>query len=450
MSYTNKNLEKAFQSAMQPVHSFMHMEAAGGILLILATLVALIWANSPWHEVYHHIAHLPIALKLGAFSVEHSLAHWVNDALMVIFFFVVGMEIKKELSVGALSTPKKAALPIFAALGGMIAPAIIYYAFNNQGDVATRGWGIPMATDIAFAVGVLILLGKRLPVALKIFLLAVAIADDLGAVLVIAIFYTEQISGPALGSAAAAFAITYFIQKAGVKSVIPYVVLGIVAWAAVLFSGIHATIAGVVLGFLTPVVALYHKKNLPDKVEKLSQSIVKGLKGSPGEEIDGHTLEQMHELSHYIEESQPILERLVHALHPYVTFGIIPLFAFVNAGVHIEGASFVELIQHPIAAGVILGLFFGKPIGIVLFSFLAVKMKIADLPKGLSWTHMIGVGCLGGIGFTMALFVSGLALTPQPELEMYSKMGILLGSLASAIAGSVILFMVSKTTKSVK
>lgn len=449
MSYTHRGLESAFSRAMRPVHSFMEMETAGGILLIVATLVALVWANSPFHEAYHHIAHFPIALKLGSFQIEHSLAHWVNDALMVIFFFVVGLEIKHELSIGALSTPRKAALPFFAAVGGMIFPALIYFAFNHEGGPAQKGWGIPMATDIAFAVGVLILLGKNLPTSLKVFLLAVAIVDDLGAVLVIAAFYTEQISAQALGVAALMFGITFFLQKAGVRRLIPYIFLGIVSWAAILLSGIHATIAGVVLGLMTPSIAFYSRKDLPDKVEKLSKSLVQKLNQSKGEDkLNEDALHAIHKLEDTLVESQPVLERLVHALHPWVTFGIIPLFAFVNAGVHIEGASVQELVTHPIAAGVILGLFFGKPIGVVLLSWIAVQFKLADLPHGLNWKHMFGVGCLAGIGFTMALFISGLALKSAPELEMFSKMGILLGSLCSAIVGGGFLYFLAQSGKS--
>jgi NhaA family Na+:H+ antiporter len=361
---------------------FFATEASSGALLALATIAAMAVANSPASESYFHLLHTE------AFGL--SLHHWINDGLMVIFFFVVGMEIKREMVAGELSNPKQAALPIAGALGGMIAPALIYYWLNPQYP-ESRGWGIPMATDIAFAVGILSFFGRRVPFPMKIFLLALAIVDDLGAVLVIAFFYTKEIAGPYLGFAALGLGATVLLKKAGIRSYIPYVAAGIAVWYCVLRSGVHATVAGVLLGFLTP---LEFRQDKP-------------------------------------------LEDLVHKIHPWMSLLIMPVFALANAGVNLEGAELSALADSSIFQGVGLGLLLGKPIGIVGLAWLAVKMKIAQLPRGIDWGDMLGVGFLGGIGFTMALFVSSLAL--YPEQEIYSKTGILIGSLAAIVAGCAIL-----------
>lgn len=357
---------------------FFATEVSSGALLAFATIVAMALANSPANETYFSILH--------TYFFGLSLQHWINDGLMVIFFFVVGMEIKREMVAGELSNPKQAALPIAGALGGMIGPALIYYSLNPQYP-ESRGWGIPMATDIAFAVGILSFFGRRVPFPLKIFLLALAIVDDLGAVLVIAFFYTKEISGPFLGFAALGFSATVLLKKAGIRSYVPYILLGITAWYFVLRSGVHATVAGVLLGLLTPI--------------------------------------RFH-------EDKP-LEDLVHKIHPWVSLAIMPVFALANAGVSLEGANLSALAGNSIFQGVGLGLLIGKPLGIVGFAWLAVKMKIAQLPRGIDWGDMLGVGFLGGIGFTMALFVSSLAL--YPEQEIYSKTGILMGSLAAIFVG---------------
>jgi NhaA family Na+:H+ antiporter len=361
---------------------FLATEASAGALLALATIIALAVANSPAAEAYFHLLHAEV---WGL-----SLHHWVNDGLMVVFFFLVGMEIKREMVAGELSNPKQAALPIAGAIGGMIAPALIYYWLNPHYP-ESRGWGIPMATDIAFAVGVLGFFGRRVPFPLKIFLLALAIVDDLGAVLVIAFFYTKEISGPFLGLAALGLGATVLLKKAGIRSYLPYIAAGTAVWYCVLRSGVHATVAGVLLGFLTP---LHFRKDKP-------------------------------------------LEDLVHKIHPWVSLAIMPVFALANAGVSFAGAEPASLAGNSIFQGIGLGLLLGKPLGIVGIAWLAVKMKIAQLPRGIGWGDMLGVGFLGGIGFTMALFVSSLAL--YPEQEIYSKSGILLGSLAAIFVGSLVL-----------
>lgn len=373
----------------RPIETFLNMEAASGIMLAGSACLALLIANSPWSEEYFHL------LKMEIFGL--SFQHWINDGLMVIFFFVIGLELKKEFLVGELSTMKKAALPMAAALGGMIVPACLYWVLNKTGS-SSSGWAIPMATDIAFAIGVLSLFGKRVPLALKVFLLALAIVDDLGAILVIAIFFTKQIHYEGLVVALAIFGLVYGAQKAGVKSYLVYAILGVAVWAGILFSGVHATVAGVLLGFATPL----------------------SFKVSPD----------------YQATYSPI-DKLVHWLHPWVSFGIMPIFAFANAGISIMGVSFSEMLQNPIHLGVMTGLAVGKPVGIYLFSRMFVKLGFASLPTGISWSEILGLGFLGGVGFTMALFISALAL--PVELETFSKTGIILGSIAAGVCGSLIL-----------
>ena len=321
---------------------------------------------------------------------------------MAIFFFLVGLEIKKELVLGHLSSPKKASLPLAAAIGGMIFPAIIY-AILNPTPPGSNGWGIPMATDIAFAIGVLTLFGRKIPLALKVFLLAVAIVDDLGAILVIAFFYTNNIKGEGLALASLALGLATLLRYSGVRSYLIYTLIGTVVWVGFLYSGIHATIAGVALGLLTPT-------SFP--TEKGSQ-----VSYSP-------------------------LEDLVHIIHPWVSFGIMPIFAFANAGVDLRGIDFFEVITNPISIGVIFGLLLGKPLGVFTVSYILAKFKVVTLPKGVHWGQIIGVGFLAGIGFTMSLFISSLAL--PTELEIYSKTGIIVGSIICGIIGAIIIKLTTK------
>lgn len=368
--------------ALSWIKRFIALEAASSLILLGLTVIAMAWANSPFQNSYQAILHFPIG--------PYDLHFWINDGLMAIFFFVVGLEIKRELTVGELASPRKAALPILAAAGGMIVPAAIYTAFNFSGPGA-HGWGIPMATDIAFAMGVLALSG-RVPFALKVFLLALAIVDDLGAVLVIAIFYTTELSLGSMALALLATTAVVCLRAAGVRLFLVYWIVGALLWWAVLKSGVHATVAGVVLGLLTPA---------------------KPLKG----------------------ETKSPLEVLVEALHPWVNYLIMPVFALANAGVVISsGTGIVEVLHHPVSVGVILGLFFGKPMGILLACWLGVKFGVAQLPHCVSWRQLLAVGFIAGIGFTMALFISGLALR-NPDLEAYSKLGILIGSTLSALVG---------------
>lgn len=384
--------KKILSVIKRPVETFIQLEAASGIVLGLCAILAMYLANGTFAQDYFAILNFPI--------LNLSVQLWINDALMAIFFFVVGMEIKKELVVGELNSPKKAALPIAAAIGGMVFPALIYFA-NNPSSPEIKGWGIPMATDIAFAIGVLTLFGKRIPLALKVFLLAIAIVDDLGAILVIAFFYTSQIKGYGLAIAALSFVFMFLMRTIGIRSYLFYFLIGALAWFGVLQSGVHATIAGVIAGLMTPF-------KFP---------------------VGKH--------SH---ETYSPLEYLVKHLHPWVSFGIMPLFALANAGVAISGVDFSSLYSNSVFKGIAVGLVVGKPLGVVLFSFLSVKIGIAALPKELNWNQVIGVGLLAGIGFTMSLFISALALTPQEEI--YSKTGIITGSVISAIIGAAYLLVI--------
>ena len=425
-----KNSQKIVTKLLTPFERFFSMQASTGIVLVFSALLALLWANSPWSALYQKILHYPLGLHLGGFSLSFSLHHWVNDALMVIFFFVVGLEIKREMSMGELSTPKKAALPIFAALGGMLVPALCYLSFNFQGPTQV-GWGIPMATDIAFAVGILSLMSKRVPFSLKVFLLALAIVDDLGAVLVIAFFYSQEIIGHFLAFSGLVIFIIFLAKKIGIQSLSFYILCGVFLWFFVLKSGVHATIAGVILGMMCPSRWISDRKEKLDSVrqmasEKPSYKRTKKIVG---------LMRSVHTPTH----------RLIEDLHPYVTWIIMPVFAFFNAGVEFEsGFSFVEFASHPVSLGILFGLFIGKPVGILLFSFLAIRFNIAVWPSGFNWRRLTGVGFLAGIGFTMALFISHLSFESQPGLAVYSKLSILLASFLAMLVGLSCLFLSGK------
>jgi len=434
-----KGAAKAVDKIMSPIDHFMHLEASSGILLLVVTAIALFLANSTFHEAYEHFIHTPIGFNFGSFELKMGLQHWVNDALMAIFFFVVGMEIKRELVKGELSTPKQAALPMFAALGGMLVPALIY-VFFNAGTENISGWGIPMATDIAFAVGILSLMSKRVPFSLKVFLLALAIVDDLGAVLVIAFFYTSELSTSAFAIAGVSLGLIILLMFSGIEKVIIYIILGLIFWFSVLQSGIHATIAGVILGFLVPTAPIFNKKLLPGALTPLLDDIHKKIDNATeqSEDLSATAHREFMQLKKFAEGAESPLDRTINTLHIWVGFVIMPLFALVNAGVHIGDFNVSEFVGHPVSLGVILGLVVGKPIGVVLFSFLAVKMKISSLPQGVTWYHITCAGLLAGIGFTMAIFISNLALT-DPTGGTYSKLGILVASVLASVVGLIML-----------
>jgi NhaA family Na+:H+ antiporter len=418
------------ERALRPFQRFVRAEAAGGIVLIVCAVAALVWANSPWSASYFSLWDAPVTIGGASFGLTESLHHWINDGLMAVFFFLVGLEIKRELLIGELASVKQAALPIAAALGGMLVPAATYALFN-LGGVGARGWGIPMATDIAFALGILALLGPRVPAALRVFLAALAIVDDLGAVLVIALFYTATIAWQSLALAGAVLLVLMFLNRARVRHPAPYVLLGIVLWVAVLKSGIHATVAGVLLALTIPARTRIDEDEFLRRVRASLDEFAEAC--GPGETVTSNRAQQeaVHALEAASDLVQSPLQKLEHHLHAVVAFVIVPLIALANAGVRLDGL--VGGLSLPIASGVTLGLVLGKPIGITLASWLAVRTGAAALPSGASWRLLHGVSWLGGIGFTMSLFIAALAFDGTPLLGS-AKIGILLGSI---IAGGV-------------
>jgi Na+:H+ antiporter, NhaA family len=411
-----------------PVRRFLQIEAMSGVVLLVATIVALALANGGYAQVMHDFWHTKIKLGIGTWDFSKSLEFWINDGLMTVFFFVVGLEIKREIMVGELRSIRKASLPVIAALGGMVVPAGVYLLFGHTG-AAQRGWGIPMATDIAFVVGLLAAFGKRIPFGLKIFLLSLAIADDIGAILVIAVAYTEQLNLAMLGVAIGGLLLMVLMNRLGVRNVGAYVIVGAVVWYATYQCGIHPTIAGVAIGLLTP-----HTPWLQRDALALALDDVAGQMGEQPDELELAPAD-VAMLREAAREVVSPLQRLEDRLHPWVAFVIMPLFALANAGVVVNVAS----VGHPVALAVAAGLLLGKVVGIVLFSWLAVKLKLAMLPGGVTWRHIVAGGFLGGIGFTMSLFVSALAFVNSPELLADAKTGVLLGSALSAIAGAVLL-----------
>jgi NhaA family Na+:H+ antiporter len=420
------------ERVLSPFSRFFRLESAGGIVLIACTIIAVAWANSPWADSYHHLWETKLGVSLGPWSVSHTVHHWINDGLMAVFFFLVGLEIKREASVGELASLRRAALPAAAALGGMVVPALLYAAVNAGGPGAA-GWGIPMATDIAFALGVLALMGPRVPLALKVFLTALAIVDDIGAVLVIAVFYTSQISWMALGAGLLVLGLCALANRLGVRGPIPYIVLGLVVWSCFLASGVHATVAGVLLAMTIPS----RTRIDADEFLEHADHNVKAFRAaaSSGGSVLTNLPQQtaLQGLESATEAAQAPLQRIEHDLHTPVAFGIIPLFALANAGVTLSGG-LGEAFTHPVTLGVILGLVIGKPLGITLFSWLAVRSGVAELPAGVSWRAIHAVSWLAGIGFTMSLFIAGLAF-PGGALVNESKMGIFAASVAAGLGG---------------
>jgi Na+:H+ antiporter, NhaA family len=425
-----------------PFRMFTRAEVSSGILLIAAALVALIWANSPWEEIYRSFWDIHVSIHIGDFEVSESLLLWLNDGLMAIFFFVVGLEIKREVLAGELASPRLVALPLIAAFGGMLVPATIYTAFN-YGTPEAVGWGIPMATDIAFSMGILYLMGNRVPDGLKIFLASLAIADDLGAVLAIALFYTSEISLFSLGVGAGIFAFVGLLNRLGVRSPLVYGLFGIGGvWSAFLFSGVHPTIAGVLMAFMIPAnIRLDARSFLSKSRESLAHF---ESAGSMEEHVLANQTRQnvLLELDQATDHALTPLQRLETTLHPWVSFAILPVFALANAGVKID-SSVLSSFFHPTAMGIILGLVVGKQVGVSLFSWLAVRLGLAELPQGVRWKHIYGVSALAGIGFTMSLFIGGLAFTDPTHLAM-SKIGVLTASVLSGIIGTVILRRVTR------
>jgi len=384
-------------SPVAALREFLKLESASGILLVIAGVLGMIAANTPLHDLYQTILQMPIKLQVGAIKFDKTLLIWINDLLMAIFFLLVGLEIKREVVSGELSDRARVALPAIAALGGMIVPAAIYAAFNWNDPVGIRGWAIPSATDIAFALGVLSLFGDRVPIGLKVFLMTLAVLDDLGAIVIIALFYSHDLSVNALLLAAGAIIVLFALNRAGVTRIAPYMLVGTALWVFVLKSGVHATLAGVVAALFVPASDPAHPQHPP-------------------------------------------ASRLEHSLHPWVAFGILPVFAFANAGVDLTGLSLRKLLD-PIPLGILLGLFVGKQVGVFAFSWLAVKSGLARLPTGVNFAQVYGAAILCGIGFTMSLFIGMLAFenTAASEVIVTDQLGILAGTLLSAVVGSLVL-----------
>ncbi len=433
--HSNRLLPSRF---LRPVLEFTRIEAAGGIVLLLAAMVALVWANSPWYQAYFDLLDSHIEFSFWIFHIDESLLHIINDGLMAIFFFVVGLEIKRELVVGELNSVKKAALPAMAALGGMVVPALIFVAFAATGEPdAIHGWGIPMATDIAFSVGVVALLGTRISVGAKLFLLALAIVDDIGAILVIAVFYTESLDFAWLAFAAVGLAATYVARRSGVQNLAVYTILALLIWYGFLESGVHATIAGVILGLMTPAKARYTDEEFRQKAERvLDRWDMNRASPYAAERLDQDALE----LSSVAKASVSPLDRLEHSLHPWSSFLIVPLFALANAGVRFVGAGegFADALLSPVALGVAVGLAVGKPVGITVATWLALRLNMGTLPRRTNMKTIMGLGALAGIGFTVSLFIADLAFREDVFTDE-AKLGIFAGSLTAGILGFFVL-----------
>jgi NhaA family Na+:H+ antiporter len=423
---------------------FFATESSSGLLLLGCTVVALAWANSPWAASYFALWHEELTLGFPGWNLTLDLHHWINDGLMALFFFVVGLEIKRELLVGELSQLRQAALPVIGALGGMLLPGLFYLAVN-PGGAAARGWAIPVATDIAFALAILSLLGPRIPTGLKVFLVALAIVDDLGAVVVIALFYTSELNVGALALAAAGLALALLLNRWRVISPLPYALVGIVVWLAVLDSGVHATVSGVLLALCIPAhsridVGAFHRH-----CRELLARFEHTINPAPGEQplpsqmlrLSGRQQELVGGIEEYCEAVQPPLDRLEHALHPWIAFLIMPLFALANAGVTLPSS--LGSLLHPVSLGILLGLVAGKQLGVFAFTWLAVRYRLAVLPEGVSWRQLYGAAWVCGVGFTMSLFITNLAFGNDAELQAAAKLGILLASLAAGLVGYVLL-----------
>jgi len=424
----------AVEKALQSFKKFIRSQVIGAIILLVCALIAILWANSPWSDSYFHLWETEIAIAVGEAAFSLTLHQWVNEALMMFFFLMVGLEVKEQVLVGELSSLRHAILPVAAAFGGMIVPAAIYMMVNSSGEGAT-GWGIPMATDIAFALGILALLGKRVPLSLKVFLAALAIADDIGAILVISLFYTEEIVMGGLALALAFWLLIFILSRLGIYSSIIYFVLALGIWFGLYICGVHATIAGVLLAIAVPAHCLTDPKQALQHVfDRLDASRLHGrhlLHDKEQQEI-------VIELNEAVHDIEPPLVQLEHSLQPWVTFVVMPLFALSNAGVVLSGNPLATLLN-PVSLGIILGLFIGKQVGITLAVWLLVKTGLAQLPHGLTWRHIHGVAMLAGIGFTVALFVTELAFAENHHLVAEAKTGILFASLLSGVVGFMLL-----------
>ncbi len=438
-------LEPLFGRIFSPFERFLQRTTAGGIVLIATTVAALVLAATVGHDAIHQFWEEPFALSAGKqFRLVLSWHEWVNDALMALFFLLVGLELKREILVGELSSIRNAALPVFAALGGMVVPALIYLAFNAHAPGA-RGWGIPMATDIAFAIGILVLLAWRVPRNLVIFLTALAIADDLGAVLVIAIFYTSEINRQFFGVATILFILLLLLNRGGIRNPLPYAFGGILLWYAVFTSGIHATLAGILLALVIPARPAHSPVQFERRIEELHGAFRADRQDAqtPDDPLGNQRMASIAEaMERSAAQVQSPLQRMEHALAPWVTFLVIPIFALANAGIDLTHVRWSQALSSRVTLGIVAGLVLGKFAGISLFSWLAVRLRLASMPSGVDWRHLLGAAWLAGIGFTMSLFIAQLAF-PDADMVEQAKLGILLASTAAALIGVAWLLLAS-------
>ncbi|MGH3848450.1 MAG: Na+/H+ antiporter NhaA [Pseudonocardiaceae bacterium] len=421
----NQLPRRARATVMNPTRAlreFLATEVAGGVFLLVATILALVWANSPWQDSYRIVWETSLRVGLGRYQLDLDLRHWVNDGLMAIFFLVVALEVKRELLLGELRDRRAAALPVIAAIGGMVMPAVVFLALNPSGEAA-RGWGIPMATDIAFALGVLALVARSIPPTLRLFLLTLAIVDDIGAILVIAVFYSSGIEGRWLVAAAVVAIAVVLLRQRGFRATPLFALLGVALWVALQASGVHATLAGVTMGLLVPATPALTREIVRSRADEL---------------VDVFTPETARQTTRIAKQSVSRLEWLEHELHGWSSFVIVPVFALANAGVALSTDAVSRSLGSTVTLGVVLGLVIGKTVGISATAWLATRAGIADLPKDISWRHLIGAAALGGIGFTVSLFITGLAFDNR-ELIDEAKIGILAASALATIVGSVLL-----------
>ena len=435
--------EKSFDKLLTPFEEFIQRQTTSGFLLMCMAVLALVLANGPLASAYEHVVHTLISLNIGAWALEMTLHHWINDGLMALFFFVVGLELKRELLVGELAKPRNAILPIAAAIGGMVVPALIYFAINPQGGAAA-GWGIPMATDIAFAIGVLALLASRVPKALITFLVALAIVDDLGAVMVIAVFYTDTIALDPLAATGGLFALLLAFNLGGIRNSISYFIVAVLMWYALQQSGVHATLAGIMGALSVPAKLKYDPARFSEHVRELMRRF--DASHQPGKSImtNVELRAVVQTLENGVHSVEAPLQRLEHIWHMPVAYLVIPIFALANAGIPLTFGSLGETLTHPVMLGVSLGLVLGKFIGITGASWLVLKLGVAELPKDTRFTQIAGVSLLAGIGFTMSIFVAQLGFGGREDLLLMAKTGILAASLLAGVAGFIWLYLVSK------
>ncbi len=435
--------EKTFDKILTPFEEFIHRQTTSGLLLMGMAVLALVLANGPLASAYEHLLHTMASVGIGSWKLEMTLHHWINDGLMALFFFVVGLELKREMLVGELAEPRNAALPIAAAIGGMVVPALIYFAINTEG-AAARGWGIPMATDIAFAIGAVALLAGRVPKALITFLVALAIVDDLGAVLVIAVFYTKTIALAPLAAAAGLFGLLLLFNMSGIRKTMPYFVVSVFLWYALMASGVHATLAGILGALCVPAIPKYKPElfsaHVRDLMERFDASHESGKSIMTNDKLRA----VVQTLENGVHSVEAPLQRLEHVWHMPVAYLVIPIFALANAGIAMDLSALGATLTHPVTLGVTLGLVLGKFVGITGICWLMLKLGLARLPRDTRFTQIAGVSLLAGIGFTMSIFVAQLGFDQSPELLLMAKTGILFASLLAGLAGFVWLYLVSK------